>query len=65
MATSNPITGDLIKSKTSSAAYDEGYERIFGKKKKEEPETFHLKQYGTVSAEEMQEYIKTGKIGGE
>ena len=66
MATSNPITGDLIMTRgNASEAYAEGYDRIWGSKKnKEEPKTFHLKQYGTVSEAEMNEYIKTGKIGG-
>ena len=38
MATSNPITGDLIKSKSPSQAYSDGYDRIFGNKKKQEPQ---------------------------
>lgn len=36
MATTNPVTGDLIKSKTggkdSQKAYEDGWDRIFGKK---------------------------------
>ena len=67
MATSNPITGDLIMTRgTASQAYADGYDRIFwdSKKEKEEPIVYHLKQYGDVSEEEMEEYIKTGKIGG-
>ena len=35
MATKNDITGDEIKSKSSTKAYEDGYDRIFGKKKKE------------------------------
>lgn len=37
MATTNPITGDLIKSKVgNSSAFQDGWERIYGNKKKEE-----------------------------
>ena len=40
MATTNPVTGDLIKSKTggkdSQKAYEDGWDRIFGKKEKTE-----------------------------
>lgn len=40
MATTNPVTGDLIKSKTggkdSQRAYEDGWDRIFGKKDKTE-----------------------------
>ena len=32
MAARNDITGDEIKSKTSSSAYEDGWDRIFGKK---------------------------------
>lgn len=39
MASRNDVTGDLIQSKTLSAEdqkkFDEGYERIFGKNKKQ------------------------------
>ena len=34
MAAKNDITGDSIKSKTSTKAYADGWEKIFGKKKK-------------------------------
>ena len=34
MATTNPTTGDAVRSRAPSKAYDEGYARIFGKKKK-------------------------------
>ncbi len=33
----NPITGDLIKTKGSNDAYRDGWERIFGNKKEEKP----------------------------
>jgi len=33
MASKNDITGDEIKSKASSKAYEDNYDRIFGKKK--------------------------------
>lgn len=37
MATAaNDITGDALRSKPSSDKYAEGWERIFGKKKREE-----------------------------
>jgi hypothetical protein len=36
MTAKNDVTGDLIKSKTNSNAYSDGWDRIFGKKKKEE-----------------------------
>jgi len=32
MATKNDITGDSLTSKTSTKAYDDGWDRIFGKK---------------------------------
>jgi len=34
MASKNDITGDSILSKVSSKAFDEGYDRIWGNKKK-------------------------------
>jgi hypothetical protein len=34
MAAKNDITGDSILSKVSSKAFDEGYDRIWGNKKK-------------------------------
>lgn len=34
MATRNDITGDEIKSKKSNKAYEDGWDRIFGKKDK-------------------------------
>lgn len=36
MATKNPITGDLIKSKSQSDAYASGWDAIFGKKSVQE-----------------------------
>jgi hypothetical protein len=34
----NDITGDSLTSKAPNKAYDDGWDRIFGNKKKEEPE---------------------------
>lgn len=36
MAAKNDITGDSLTTKASNKKYDEGWDRIFGKKKKEE-----------------------------
>lgn len=36
MATRNDITGDALISKTNSKEYEDNWDRIFGKKKKEE-----------------------------
>lgn len=36
MATKNDVTGDSLKTKAPSKKYDEGWERIFGKKQVEE-----------------------------
>lgn len=36
MTAKNDITGDLIKSKGNNSAYSDGWDRIFGKKKKQE-----------------------------
>lgn len=33
MATTNPITGDLLISKTNTPEFEENFDRIFGKKK--------------------------------
>lgn len=40
MTSKNDITGDLIKSKNSNQAYEDGWDRIFGKKdiNKDEPQ---------------------------
>lgn len=35
MATRNDITGDSLVSKTNSKAYEDNYDKIFSKKKKE------------------------------
>lgn len=40
----NPITGDLIKTKGSNDAYRDGWERIFGDKKKQEEKPLDLTQ---------------------
>ena len=37
MASKNDITGDEIKSKASTSAYEDGWDRIFGKKEEKEP----------------------------
>lgn len=37
MVAKNDITGDALKTRTSNKKYDEGWERIFGKKKEEKP----------------------------
>ena len=34
MVAKNDITGDAIQSRTSTKAYEDNYDRIFGKKKK-------------------------------
>ncbi len=39
MTSKNDITGDDIKSKTSSDSYREGWDRIFGQKKPKKIET--------------------------
>lgn len=36
VAARNDVTGDAIKSKTSSKQYSDNWERIFGKKDKEQ-----------------------------
>jgi len=35
MASKNDITGDSIQTKTSTKSYEDGWDRIFGKKEKE------------------------------
>lgn len=37
MVAKNDVTGDALKTKGPSKQYDEGWERIFGKKKSEKP----------------------------
>jgi len=44
MATSNDITGDSIQTKTNTDQYRDGWDRIFGKKKK--PETNEVPAVG-------------------
>jgi hypothetical protein len=44
MAAKNDITGDSILSKVSSKAFDEGYDRIWSKKKKSPNEPFDGEQ---------------------
>lgn len=39
MATKNDVTGDSIRSKSSSKAYRDNYDRIFRKKKKDKVAT--------------------------
>ena len=39
MATKNDITGDALVTKVPSRSYDEGWERIFGKKNKDAEQT--------------------------
>lgn len=41
MATKNDVTGDSLKSKAPNSKYDEGWERIFGNKKRAEEEVSH------------------------
>lgn len=38
MTARNDITGAPIKTRANNKAYDEGWDRIFGKKEEEEPE---------------------------
>jgi hypothetical protein len=45
MATKNDITGDSIQTKAASDAYRDNWERIFGKKDKQEPEPEEIKPY--------------------
>ena len=44
----NDVTGDFIRSKPSSDMFEEGHERIFGKKKKELSEYELNKSTGEV-----------------
>lgn len=37
MTTTNPHTGDALRTKLTTPAYDEGYERIWGKKPDPKP----------------------------
>lgn len=38
MVAKNDITGDSIKSRTNTNAYEDGWDRIFGKKKAKDPQ---------------------------
>ena len=40
----NDVTGDLLRSKPANDMFDEGWERIFGKKKKEELAEYELEK---------------------
>ena len=42
----NDITGDNLTSKAPNKAYDNGWDRIFGKKKKDEPVEERANWYG-------------------
>jgi hypothetical protein len=41
MAAKNDVTGDAIRSRVITKAYEEGYERIFGKKREENKESLN------------------------
>jgi hypothetical protein len=51
----NDITGDSLHTGSSTDAYRDGWDRIFGKK--EEP-VFHLRSYGDVTEQELIELTK-------
>ena len=40
MVAKNDITGDAIQTKAASKAYEENYERIFGKKTRKSPDDY-------------------------
>lgn len=40
MVAKNDITGDAIKTKASTKAYEDNYDRIFGKKEKKSPDDY-------------------------
>ena len=44
MATKNDVTGDTIQSKGYTKAYADGWDRIFGKKKKKQTQTDKVKK---------------------
>jgi len=49
----NDITGDLLRSKPANDMFDEGWDRIFGKKKKESLAEYELnKSTGEVQKKE-------------
>lgn len=72
MATAhNDITGDLLKTKGSNDAYRDGWDRIFGPKRRTtivetaeptEEVLFHLRSYGDVTEAQFDECMRTGKI---
>jgi hypothetical protein len=41
MTAKNDVTGDAIKSRVITKAYEEGYERIFGKNREENKESLN------------------------
>lgn len=49
MATTNPTTGDALRSRAPSKSYDEGYDRIFGGKKKDSRD--FLKEFSGLSGD--------------
>lgn len=59
----NDITGDFIQSKPSSDMFDEGYERIWGKKKKEPSRMDVISQNGNEGLHYEYELDKsTGEV---
>lgn len=63
MTSRNDITGDAIQTGTSSDAYRDGWDRIFGKKDQpkvaeEEQVVYHLRSYGDVSKEDLDAYLE-------
>lgn len=55
MVAKNDITGDALKSKAANKKYDEGWERIFGKKKEEKPIHPAETRYPHLKKEEEEE----------
>ena len=47
MAAKNDVTGDSIRSKASSKAYRDNYDKIFGKKKKKEDKKADVVEWKT------------------
>ena len=63
MATTNPITGDLLVSKTLSEAGEKNYEAIFGAKKKKTnggwtPPPLPLNEYPETSWDDGEQRIE-------
>lgn len=48
MATTNDITGDSIQTKTNNQQYRDGWDRIFGKKTKQQPDQVPAVDIGLV-----------------